>query len=149
MTSNTTLTGRIVGTCHFERRVCGCCSPASPWCLDAIAPGCDLLKAPTSSLRKFLGFLTSVEFLIVLQIVGHVVVAALERRHDEDERDKLIWLKGTRKGSVVLGIGVFLSLWAALAIEGNFLFTHLLPGFWVLAELVEIGTQLVLYRRGT
>ena len=33
-------------------------------------------------------------------------------------------------------------------IKGNFVFTHVLLGFWVLAQLVEIASQLVLYRRG-
>ncbi len=31
--------------------------------------------------------------------------------------------------------------------DGSFVFTHLLLGFWVLAQLVEIASQLVLYRR--
>ncbi|NJO55469.1 MAG: hypothetical protein HC834_02930 [Rhodospirillales bacterium] len=44
--------------------------------------------------------------------------------------------------------GVFLALCAALVIEGNFLFLHLLLAFWVLAHLVEIGSQVVLYQRG-
>jgi hypothetical protein len=48
----------------------------------------------------------------------------------------------------VLATGVFLALCAAMVTQGNFVFTHLLLGFWVLAQLVEIGSQLYLYRRG-
>ena len=40
------------------------------------------------------------------------------------------------------------ALCAAVLTEGNFVFTHLLLGFWVLAQVVEIGAQLVLLRRG-
>lgn len=48
----------------------------------------------------------------------------------------------------MLATGVFFAICAALAVEGNFLVTHLLLGFWVLAHLVELGTELYLYRRG-
>ncbi len=71
----------------------------------------------------------------------------MEGRHQTDERDRLIGLKSTRNGSYVLATGVFLSLSSAVLTKGNFVFTHLLLGFWVLAQLVEIGSQLVLYRR--
>ncbi|MBK8164995.1 MAG: hypothetical protein IPK64_03410 [bacterium] len=42
-------------------------------------------------------------------------------------------------GFVVICIGVF--------VPGNFAFTHALLGAWVLAQLVETGSQLWLYRR--
>jgi hypothetical protein len=32
-------------------------------------------------------------------------------------------------------------------VPGNFAFTHVLLGAWVLAQLVETGSQLWLYRR--
>lgn len=93
-------------------------------------------------------FLLALVLLVVLQIVGHAVIALVDRRTQTDERDRLIALKSARIAGYLLATGVFLSLCAALVTEGNFLFTHLLLGFWVLAQLVEIGTQLVLYRRG-
>ena len=49
-------------------------------------------------------------------------------------REKSLWL-------------VLVALCVSLVAEGNFLFTHVLLAFWVLAELVDIGSQLVLYRR--
>ena len=73
---------------------------------------------------------------------------SLSGRYHEDERDELIALKGSRNGAYVLAAGVFFALCAAVFIPGNFAFTHLLLGFWVLAQLVEIGSQLVMYRRG-
>jgi hypothetical protein len=93
-------------------------------------------------------FVGTVVLLVILQIVGHIVIAIVDRRTDTDERDRLIGLKGTRNASYVLATGVFFALCTALVTQGNFLFTHLLLAFWVLAQLVEIGSQLVLYRRG-
>jgi hypothetical protein len=94
-------------------------------------------------------FVVVVVVLVVIQIVGSIVLAVLDRpRDDVDERDRLIGLRSTRNGGFVLAVGVFLSLTAAVFTEGNFLFTHLLLGFWVAAQLVETGSQLFLNRRG-
>jgi hypothetical protein len=86
--------------------------------------------------------------LVITQVVGQSLIAIVDRRTDSDERDRLIALKATRNAAYVLATGVFLALCSALVTEGNFMFTHVLLGFWVLAQLVEIGSQLVLYRRG-
>jgi hypothetical protein len=93
-------------------------------------------------------FVLAVVMLVILQIAGHIVIAIVDRRTETDERDRLIGLKGARNASYVLATGVFLSLCAALLTKGNFLFTHVLLAFWVLAQLVEIGSQLFLYRHG-
>ena len=93
-------------------------------------------------------FVLAVVMLVIMSIVGHIVIAIADRRTETDERDRLIELKGTRNASYVLATGVFFALCAALLTDGNFVFTHLLLGFWVLAQLVEIGSQLFLYRRG-
>ena len=90
----------------------------------------------------------AVATLVAVQVVGHIVISAIDRRMETDERDRLIELKGTRNASWVLGTGVFLALCAALMTPGNFVFTHVLLGFWALSQLVEIGSQLVLHRRG-
>jgi uncharacterized BrkB/YihY/UPF0761 family membrane protein len=92
-------------------------------------------------------FTLAVALLVIVQIAGHIVIAIADRRTDTDERDALIELKGTRNASYVLATGVFLALCAALLTDGNFVFTHVLLGSWVVAQLVEIGSQLFLYRR--
>jgi hypothetical protein len=93
-------------------------------------------------------FVVAVVALVVAQVVGHVVIAVVDRRPGTDERDRLIALKGGRNGSFVLATGVFFALCAAVFTGGNFVFAHVLLGFWVLAQLVEVGSQLYLYRRG-
>jgi len=93
-------------------------------------------------------FGVAVVALVIAQIVGHIMIAIVDRRSQADERDRLIALKGTRNGAYVLATGVFFALLTALVTEGNFVFAHVLLGFWVVAQLAEIGTQLMLYRRG-
>jgi len=93
-------------------------------------------------------FVVAVVWLVVVQIAGHIVLAIVDRRSEADERDRLIALKGMRNGGFVLATGVFFALCAALLTRGNFVFTHLLLASWVLAQLVEIASQLYLYRRG-
>lgn len=94
-------------------------------------------------------FAVAVVMLVITQILGHVVIAIVDRRTDRDERDRLIELKGTRNGAHVLATGVCFALGAALLTPGNFVFTHVLLGFWVVAQLTEVGSQLIAYRRGS
>jgi hypothetical protein len=98
--------------------------------------------------HQVLLFIFALALLVIMQILGHAIMAIQDRRTEVDERARLIELKGNRNGSWVLATGVFFALCAAVFTEGNFLFTHLLLGFWVLAQLVEIGSQLALHRRG-
>lgn len=92
-------------------------------------------------------FVLAVVLLVVTQIIGHVLIASFDRNTRTDERDRLIQLKGKRNGAYVLATGAFLALCTTLVTEGNFIFAHVLLGFWVLAQLVEIASQLLLYRQ--
>jgi hypothetical protein len=95
--------------------------------------------------KKFVGALI---LMVIIQIIGHVAMAIRDRRFQTDERDGLIELKGRRNGHYVLAVGVAISLVAALATRGNFLFTHLLLAFWILSQLIDYVSQIVLHRRG-
>ncbi|MEO8486633.1 MAG: hypothetical protein ABI585_09880 [Betaproteobacteria bacterium] len=86
--------------------------------------------------------------LVVAEVLGIIAIAIVDRRAERDERDRLIELKGTRNGAYVLATGVFAALCTALATTGNFAFTHVLLASWLLAQLVEIVSQLAMYRRG-
>lgn len=94
-------------------------------------------------------FMAATVMLVIILVAGHIVLAVLDRRTDPDERDRLIALRGESYGSFVLATGVFLALCTALVTEGNAIMAHVLLGSWVLAQVVEIVSQLVLYRRGS
>jgi hypothetical protein len=104
-------------------------------------------SGPSVRPEQVAGFVAAVVVLVIVQVVGHTVLAILDRRTDPDERDREITLRGARNGSLVLATGVFAALCVSLVAQGNFLFTHILLAFWVMAELVDAGSQLVLYRR--
>lgn len=90
----------------------------------------------------------AVAMAVGVSVVGHVCIALVDRRTDTDERDQLIALRGARLGSVVLACSVFLALVTAVLTRGNFAFAHVLLLGWVLAQVVEIVSQLWLYRHG-
>ncbi len=91
--------------------------------------------------------------LVLLQIVGHTPLAIagrkeLSRTVQTDERDALIRLRALRISSWILAAGVFLSLSIATSLSGNFAFTHTLLAFCVIAQLIELLSRWVDYRRG-
>jgi hypothetical protein len=92
-------------------------------------------------------FIAATVLLVLILVVGHVVVALLDRRTEADERDRSIELRGGRYGSFVLATGVFVALCTALVTRGNAIMAHVLLCFWVLAQGTEIVSRLVMYRR--
>jgi membrane glycosyltransferase len=88
--------------------------------------------------------------LILFFIVGAIVAVVTGRRSEveDDERDRLVELKGIRNGAYVLGTGIFAAIACALLTDGNFWFVHVLFASLVISELVESASQLVYYRRG-
>jgi hypothetical protein len=94
-------------------------------------------------------FVAAVVVLVITQVVGQVVVALVDRDARTDERDRLIALKGMRNAGYVLATGVFFALCAAVLTRGNFVIAHVLLASWVVAQMVEIASQLWYYRRGT
>jgi len=105
-------------------------------------------KSPNLEPQHVTAFAVALCALVLTQIAGHIVIAIMDHRTETDERDRAIALKGTRNAAYVLSAGVFLTLCTALFIDGNLVFTHILLAGWVLSQLVEYGSQLVLYRRG-
>ena len=93
-------------------------------------------------------FIAATLVLVVILVAGHVVMALLDRRTDADERDRSIELRGGKYGSYVLATGVCLALCTVPVPQCNAVMAHVLLGSWVLAQGVEIISQLVIYRRG-
>ena len=93
-------------------------------------------------------FHIAVAVLVAFAILGHLVIALFDQRTEEDERDRLIALKGAHVGGIVLAVGVFFALWLAVASTGNFWFTQLLLAFWVLAQMSDYAVQLWQHRQG-
>lgn len=92
--------------------------------------------------------------LVIVQVLGSALLAlagklagTTDGPQGLDERDRMHELLGARNGSFVLAAGIFFALCAALLTSGDSLFVHLLLGSWVLAQLVDTGTQIFLNRR--
>lgn len=92
-------------------------------------------------------FMAATALLVVILVVGHILVVIVNRDTETDERDRMIEMKGERYGSWVLASGVFFSLCTAVFTEGNAAMAHILLGFWVLAQMVENLSQIIMYRR--
>lgn len=112
-----------------------------------------LTLLPTSAAKDVLPhqaglFIAATVVLVVLLVAGHLAIALVDRRTETDERDRSIELKGGRYGSYVLATGVFFALCTSLMTKGNAVMAHVLLGSWVIAQGVEIISQLVMYRRG-
>jgi hypothetical protein len=114
----------------------------------ALAQSAEHERALWMTLAHANRFAVAVMIIVALSVVGHVLIALIDRHRETDERDRLISLIGARNGGFVLACGVFFALVAAVHTRGNFIFAHVLMLGWVAAELVNIGTQLWLHRRG-
>lgn len=88
--------------------------------------------------------------LAVIMAVGHGVLAARTPRDAGtlDERDRWFALRASRLGGLVLAVGVFGSLVLAMAEAASFYVANALLLSWVLAEVANRATLLVLYGRG-
>lgn len=80
----------------------------------------------------------------------HVLLALFDPRgaNETDERDRTIAGRSGQVGGWVLAIAVFTGLVLAMAEVHHLVIANTLLGLWVLAEIVEAGVTVVLYRRG-
>jgi hypothetical protein len=98
---------------------------------------------------------------IVLVIAGSIltnivraILYAIKTQSDkterfvEDERDKLIGLKGSRIAYITFSVGVFFAMLSFALGQPPLIMFSLIILFSLLAEIVESGMQLVFYRRG-
>jgi hypothetical protein len=87
--------------------------------------------------------------LVILAAVSHIVIALMNPKEADayDERDRLIALRGERIGGYVLAVVVFVALVMAMGEFHHFYIANGLLLGWVLAELTDNGSKIVLYRR--
>lgn len=98
---------------------------------------------------------------IILNILGNILTSIVlsighaiqthsdkEPRFIEDERDKLVDLKGTKASYLAFSIGVFLSMLTFVFNQPPLLMFSLIIFFSVTAEIIGDVWQLYLYRRG-
>ncbi len=96
-------------------------------------------------------FAVLVALLAVIHIVGAILLIALDRfrEPETDERDRIIQLKARRNVSWVLSLGIFGGIAAAFFSPGNFWVLHTLLATLAIAQIVESGTVVFHYRRGS
>jgi len=93
----------------------------------------------------------AVLIFILLEIIGHSIVAARNRADantESDEREKLIVLKSSYYSSHTLGFLLIGYLAVSMLFQIPFLSVYFVFIAFVIAEIVNYSSQLVLYRRG-
>src|SRR5665213_2246031 len=110
--------------------------------------GFRLLHAPQARHPPFVAMLVgSTILVIIVSVIGHVVVA--RRRETADERDRLIDARSTRFGYYAMAAGLWGVIFLALAGPQPALLAYAAFGAFVLAELVRLASQVVMYRVGS
>jgi hypothetical protein len=93
----------------------------------------------------------SIVVRIIIQIVFHILNAIATREEDvprEDERDKLVKLKGTRNSHYVFTSGFVLSVMGlAFGMPVHWIFIAFVA-FGLIAEIIDNGSQIYYYRKG-
>ncbi|WP_125184546.1 hypothetical protein [Hyphobacterium indicum] len=88
--------------------------------------------------------------LVAIAIFGHIVIALLNHKEagSEDERDKLIEMRGDQRGGLVLGFFAVGAMGLAMIATSHFWIVNTILGGLVAAEIVKAVSKLIDYRRG-
>ena len=90
----------------------------------------------------------------ILTHIGSGIIQAIKTREEpviediQDERDRIIDLRGTKLAYVVYSIGVFLSMLTFAVGQPPLVMFSLLILFGLMAQIIGDISRLVLYRRG-
>ncbi len=109
------------------------------------------LNVPDSAVIKrpeMFEFAFYAAFLAFVVLLGNFLISFTSNKEITDERQKQIEAKAQLISGYVLTIGVFHSIIVALVVPGNFWVVHNLFLSVLIAELVNIGLQLLYLRRG-
>lgn len=123
-----------------------------------VAFGWYFLSYPWSKIHTSQGAWVSVFMLLPVTIIFVVPMIAAasyfaikspkEAHLKEDEREKLIHLKGTHLAYYPLVLGVWANIFAMIYGASGGVAVMLLVATLVIAELIRVGSQLYYYRRG-
>lgn len=94
--------------------------------------------------------LVTVVALVAIAIFGHIVIALLNHKEagSEDERDKLIEMRGDQRGGFVMGVFAVCAMGLAMIATPHFWIVNTILGGLVAAEIVKAVSKLIDYRRG-
>ena len=107
-----------------------------------LASGVDVLVA-------FVGpFIAAVVLQVVIQVAGHILAAITSRRHEPDERDRLIEWRAESNAAWIVTTGVFAGITCLLFDVGAVWTANVLFASVFLSEIFKYTLQLVYYRRG-
>lgn len=119
-----------------------------------------LADAPAAEVSWVPLMLWTVLGSVILTIVGAVVVAIYtsikataagddpKAEFTEDEREKLIELRGIRVSHAITGVGFGAALVLAMFDADTFWIGNTLFAFGAIGAVAEVGTKIVTYRRG-
>jgi hypothetical protein len=96
-------------------------------------------------------FAFMVVLLVVINIIGAIALVSLEKfkQPEDDERDRLIALKGNSIAGWVLVVGVVAGMHCAWFVPGNFWIMHVLLTSLVVSQLADSATRIFHYRMGS
>ena len=117
-------------------------SPASPW----------QAAAGPAAAWGTAGLLVPVTIAIIVAMTVATAFLAIRNRAEvdikEDERDRGFHMRGTHYAYYPLVVGIWINIFLIFWGVGQAQQLNMMIATLVLAELVRIGTQLYLYRRG-
>jgi len=88
--------------------------------------------------------------LIAISVAGHILIAIFNRKDagSQDERDKLIEMRGDQRGGFVMAFGAVCAMGLAMLAMPHFWIVNMILGGLVLGEIVKAVSKLIDYRRG-
>jgi len=111
----------------------------------------EIAKSPAREIAYQGLMVPVVILLVILAALAHAVIAiaAPAQAGSQDERDRLIGLRGHRIARYVLATGTVAGLGLAMVQADTFWIAQVLLGTLLIAEISDGTTKLVLYRLAT
>jgi hypothetical protein len=108
-----------------------------------------MLLSGVTELPAYAGLLLAATiWLVITQIVGHIIVALASRNDPPDERDRLIAWRAEHGSSWLVATGVFAALTCMVLGFENVWTANILLLSLALSELLGFALRISYYRRG-